>query len=74
MDISISLISVNQRSDLERLLPSLSEAVKSVSSEILLVDNRSADGSGNFVRQAYPEINVMENPRITGYGENHNLN
>jgi len=74
MDVTISLVSLNQRNDLERLLPSLSEAAKLVSSEILLVNNRSNDESYNFVHQFYPEIKIIENSKIAGYGENHNLN
>lgn len=74
MDITISLVSVNQRCDLERLLPSLDEAARCLSSEILLVDNRSRDGGADFVRQTYPEIKVRANSKVSGYGENHNLN
>jgi GT2 family glycosyltransferase len=73
-DVTISLISLNQRSDLNRLLPTLREAARQLSSEILLVDNRSQDASGDFVRQNFPEIQVFSNPKKSGYGENHNIN
>ncbi len=74
IDTSISLVSVNQKLDLERLLPSLREAASRTLSEILLVDNRSCDDSAGYVRRLYPEIQVLENPEVSGYGENHNLN
>jgi len=74
IDTTISLVSVNQGLDLERLLPSLREATSQTASEILLVDNRSCDGSVRYVRRFYPEIRVLENPKVSGYGENHNLN
>jgi hypothetical protein len=73
-DVTISLVSVNQRNDLARLLPSLKVAANCLSSEILLVDNRSQDGSGDFVRQSFPEIQVVSNSKKSGYGENHNIN
>jgi hypothetical protein len=73
-DVTISLISINQQRDLERLLPSLLEAAGRVPSEIMLVDNRSRDDSAGYVHRAYPEIRVIENPKVYGYGENHNLN
>jgi GT2 family glycosyltransferase len=73
-DVTISLISLNQRGDLNRLLPTLREAARQLSSEILLVDNRSQDASGDFVRQSFPEIQVFSNPKKSGYGENHNIN
>ena len=74
IDTTISLVSVNQRLDLERLLPSLCKAASRTASEILLVDNRSCDNSARYVRRFYPEIQVVENPEVSGYGENHNLN
>lgn len=42
-EATISLISVNQRHDLERLLPSLSDAAKFVRAEVILVDCHSND-------------------------------
>lgn len=74
INITISLVSFNQRHDLDRLLPSLRVAAKSVLAEILLVDNRSTDGTGEFVQKHFPEIIVTANPNRAGYGENHNLN
>jgi GT2 family glycosyltransferase len=73
-EISISLVSVNQRHDLERLLPSLVAAAERVHSEILLVDNRSTDGTGPWVERSYPSIDLIYNPVKSGYGANHNLN
>lgn len=74
IDISISLVSLNQLADLKRLFPSLLSAASVVKSEILLVDNSSTDGTLNFVRTEYPQINVRLNEKHAGYGENHNLN
>jgi GT2 family glycosyltransferase len=74
LDVSISLVAVNQRHDLERLLPTLVRAIEGLRCEVLLVDNRSTDGAREFVRAAYPFVKVHWNPRRTGYGENHNLN
>jgi len=73
-DITISLVSYNQRKDLERLLPMLVQSAQSSEAEILLVDNRSVDGTTKFVKAAFPQIRVFFNPRKSGYGENHNLN
>ena len=74
MDITISLVSYNQCHDLEKLLPTLIPAVGIEQSEILLVDNRSSDGTSEWVHKNYPFINTLFNPQKTGYGENHNLN
>lgn len=74
LDVTISLISLNQRHHLERLLPSLSSAARFTKAEILLVDNRSTDGTREFVQHHFPEVQVTVNPYRAGYGENHNLN
>jgi GT2 family glycosyltransferase len=74
VDITISLVSFNQRYDLERLLPSLSNATVNVRAEVLLVDCNSNDGTVQFVHEHYPKVNVYINPKRAGYGENHNVN
>lgn len=73
-DVTISLVSHNQRYDLERLLPSLLSAAELAQAEIFLVDNRSEDGTRAFVQQNFATVRVIENPQRAGYGENHNLN
>jgi GT2 family glycosyltransferase len=72
--ITVSLVGVDQRLHLEVLLPSLVAALRGLPSEILLVDNRSTDGTGEFVRRVYPQVSVLHHQRICGYGENNNLN
>lgn len=74
VDVTVSLISHNQRRNLERLLPSLLPAAGLVHAEILLVDNRSTDGTSDFIQQYSTEIALLFNPRKVGYGANHNLN
>lgn len=72
-DVTISLVSYNQRTDLERLFPSLLPAAKLSNAEIILVSNRSHDDTIDFVRLNFSEIKIINNPKISGYGANHNL-
>lgn len=72
--VTISLISLNQRDDLARLLPSLMPAAQRVQAEILLVNNRSLDGTQSFIEENYPSIRVSDNQAKAGYGANHNIN
>jgi GT2 family glycosyltransferase len=74
MNITISLVSLNQLHDLARLIPSLLPAASLAEAEVLLVANRCTDGTQGFVRHNYPAINTFANPQTAGYGENHNLN
>jgi GT2 family glycosyltransferase len=74
VDISISVVAYNQRPCLERLLPSLVASARLTSTEILVVDHRSQDGSGEYVREHFPSVQVLRNDVRAGYGENHNRN
>ncbi len=72
--VTISLVALNQLKDLERLLPTLMPSAEKAGAEVLLVNNRSTDGTREFVAANYPGISAVENPNIAGYGENHNIN
>jgi GT2 family glycosyltransferase len=73
-EITISIISLNQCNDLKRLLPSLVAAARRAQAVILLVDNHSIDGTSEYVKHNFPEIQITYNPNKTGYGGNHNIN
>lgn len=72
--VTISLITLNQKHHLERLLPTLIPAARKCSAPILMVDNRSTDGGSDYVRATFPEVKVIPNPEVAGYGGNHNIN
>lgn len=74
IQVTISLVALNQRHDLERLLPSLMPVIQFARAEVLLVDNRSTDGTVQWVKSNYPEVDVVFNDTKAGYGENHNVN
>ena len=74
IDVTISLVSYNQRYDIERLLPSLLCAAAHVQAEVLLVDCHSSDGTVQFVHEQFPEVEIFVNQKLAGYGENHNIN
>lgn len=73
-DLSISVVSHNSREDLKLLMPSLESCLQNISNEILLVDNKSDDGSVRFLKENYPNVIITENKIRRGYGANHNLN
>ncbi len=72
--ISVSLISLNQLHHLQRLLPTLIKSLEHIDAQILLVANRCHDGTVEYVRRNFPMVSVVENPLVTGYGGNHNIN
>ncbi len=74
VDLSVSIVSHNSCNDLKQLMPSLKESLNHISSEILLVDNNSDDGSVLFIKENYPEVFITENIERVGYGANQNKN
>ncbi len=55
-------------------MPSLKKGLKDINAEILLVDNKSDDGSAKFIEENYPEVILTKNSKRYGYGTNHNKN
>lgn len=66
---SVVIPNWNGRDLLEKYLPSVVEALRGhPSNEIIVVDNASADGSAEYVRQAFPEVRVLELDTNRGFG------
>jgi len=55
-------------------MPSLVSCLQNISHEILIVDNKSDDGSVRFLKENYPKVILRENIKRKGYGANHNFN
>jgi GT2 family glycosyltransferase len=73
-EITVSVVAYNQKQYLEKLLPALDEAARLAPTEILVVDHQSQDGSGDYIRSTFPQVQVIRNDARAGYGENHNRN
>uniref|UniRef100_Q01PS5 Glycosyl transferase, family 2 n=1 Tax=Solibacter usitatus (strain Ellin6076) TaxID=234267 RepID=Q01PS5_SOLUE len=59
----------NGRDLLEKYIPSIVTALSSnPANEILVVDNGSTDGSADFLRAAFPQVNVLALPENLGFG------
>src|SRR5574337_994311 len=74
IEVTISLISTNERHHLEKLFLSLIPAAQLLNTEILMVDNQSTDGTSEYVRTNFPQVGVVYNSQRQSYGYNHNLN
>lgn len=72
--VDISIVALNQREDLQRLLPTLMAGLDPSVARVMLLDNRSTDGTREYVMRSFPSVIYEHNPSITGYGGNHNLN
>lgn len=73
-EISIITVTMNHLPFVKEMLASLfSIGMPSVSFEVILVDNCSTDGTVGFVRDNYPSIKIIENPRKYGFARNNNI-
>jgi len=62
--ISIIIVNYNVRDFLEQSLISVRRALKNISSEIIIVDNASIDGSVAMLKQRFSDIHVIESKKI----------
>jgi hypothetical protein len=66
--ISILVVSWNGREHLAACLPALrAERAPGVEVELLVLDNGSSDGTGEFVRREFPEARLVESAANVGF-------
>ncbi len=76
-DLSIIVVSWNVRDLLRACLKSVTESLSSgrgqaLSSQLIVVDNASSNGSVEMVKEAFPEIHVIANDRNLGFTKGNN--
>lgn len=67
MEISVVIVNYNVRHYLEQCLTSLLSALTGFSSEVIVVDNNSADGSCSMVRDRFPSVTLISNNHNPGF-------
>lgn len=72
-EISVLIVTFNCREAVLRALDSLHRFPPSVSSEMLLIDNASTDGTVAAVRDRFPDVTVVEMAENVGYGSAINI-
>jgi N-acetylglucosaminyl-diphospho-decaprenol L-rhamnosyltransferase len=72
IDVSVTLVSTDERKFLEPMLPQLYRSAKGVKMEVLLVDNACTDGTAEL-QGRFPDLKVIPNTRRLGFSANHNL-
>lgn len=66
-DVSIIIVSHNSRDALSECLTSLERGDQTVTTETILVDNASSDGTPGFVGERFPWVSVTANEANIGY-------
>ena len=73
MDISVVILSWNDKQYLKVCLQSLKDATKSRTMEIIVVDNASTDGSPEMVKTLFPDVKIIRNAENLGFPKGNNI-
>ena len=73
VDLSIAVVSTNQRSLIASYLPSLFGVPDHATYEIALIDNACTDGTAEWVRHEWPQVQIIRHERPQSYAANMNL-
>jgi len=73
MDLSVIIVNYNVKEFLQNLLDSLKKAFHSLSTEVIVIDNASDDGSVEIIREKYPWVNLIASEKNLGFGAANNL-
>lgn len=73
MTISIIIVNYNVKHFLEHCLYSVQKACERIRAEVIVVDNDSKDGSVEYLRPQFPEVNFFECKKNLGFARANNL-
>ncbi len=72
IDLSIIIVNYNVKEFLLNLLESIQHATNNISTEIIVVDNNSNDGSVSAVNNKFPSVQTIANKENIGFGKANN--
>lgn len=72
MKLSVVIVNYNVKHFLEQCLHSVYKAAEGINTEIFVVDNHSADGSAQFIREKFPNLFFIENTENIGFSRANN--
>jgi len=72
LDLSIIIVNYNVKEFLLNLLHSIKKASSNITSEIIVVDNASDDGSVDSIKEKFPKVKLIENKSNAGFGAANN--
>ncbi len=71
--LSVVIVNYNVKHYLEQCLLSLRRALQGIDAEIIVVDNHSQDGSVDFLRSRFPEIEIVSCLHNAGFARANNI-
>ncbi|PJA99490.1 MAG: glycosyl transferase, partial [Ignavibacteria bacterium CG_4_9_14_3_um_filter_36_18] len=73
LDLSIIIVNYNVKEFLQNLLHSIDKAAQTISTEVIVVDNASDDGSVDFIREKFPGVKLFANDKNLGFSKANNI-
>lgn len=73
MQLSVIILNYNVSAYLELCVQSVQAALKTIESEIIVVDNHSSDDSCSMIRLKFPEVVLICNSENLGFSKGNNL-
>lgn len=67
IDISICIVNLNARKQLNNCMQSIMNSILDYTFEVIIVDNHSSDGSQIFIEKYYKKFHIIKNKRNVGY-------
>ncbi len=68
-----SIVTYNNMSTIAKTLQTLFEYTKDIDFKLYVVDNASTDGTPEYIKQNFPEVEVIEQKKNVGFGAGHNV-
>ena len=67
MKLTIVIVNYNVKYFIEQCLHSVEKAITQIDAEVIVVDNNSVDGSCAMILKKFPDVNLIENKKNTGF-------
>lgn len=72
-DVAIVIVSYNSKDHIGECLESVFTQRKSVSQQVIIVDNKPGDGTAEYVRENFPEVELVQPGENLGFAKGVNL-
>lgn len=72
MKLSVVIVNYNVKYFLEQALLSITRALQEISSEIIVIDNASSDGSAQMLSARFPQVRLLRNEENLGFAKANN--
>jgi GT2 family glycosyltransferase len=72
MELTVVIVNYNVKYFLEQCLRSVFSAIQTIEAEVFVVDNHSSDGSVEWIKKQFPEVNLIANEENVGFSKANN--